>query len=387
MRTIGVVTTSRADFGIYRPVLRRIQTDASLRLRLLVTGMHLSPEFGLTVRSIVADGFTADEKIETLLSSDSPEGVAKAIGLGVLGFAQSYSRERPDLLLVLGDRFEMFAAATAAIPFNLPIAHLHGGESTEGVIDEAIRHSITKMSHLHFTSTAFYRDRVINMGEEPWRVRNVGAPSLDNLKGFVPLSLTEIERRLAFPLPTPPLIVTFHPLTLDSEATDHDIAAVLRALSHFDRPTVITYPNADTRGRVILEQIEAYARGRPNVLAVKDLGTEVYFSLMAGSAAMVGNSSSGIIEAASFSLPVVNIGERQLGRIRGKNVIDVPCESVAIVEAVRRALTQDFRASLADLENPYGRGGASEAIVETIRDVALDRRLLFKRFFDVRAGN
>jgi UDP-hydrolysing UDP-N-acetyl-D-glucosamine 2-epimerase len=382
MRTIGVVTTSRADYGIYRPLLRAIVDDPALELYLLVSGMHLSPEFGRTVEAIEAEGFATGDRIEMLLSSDTPEAIAKSTGLGMIGFAQSFARRRPDLLVVLGDRFEMFAAAAAAMPFVMPIAHLHGGESTEGLIDEPIRHSITKMSHLHFTATEAYAQRVRQMGEEPWRVTVSGALSLDNLNQIDMLTPDQLEDRYGFNLSKPPLLVTFHPVTLEYEQTDQHIEALLTALDDCGRPVIFTYPNADTAGRQIIKAIDQYVDDHQNAWAVDNLGTQGYFSLMANAAAMVGNSSSGIIEAASFKLPVVNVGNRQRGRVHDRNVIDVATTREAIREGIEQAAPDEFRAGLVDLVNPYGDGRAAEKIVSRLKSVKLDQELLLKRFYD-----
>lgn len=382
-RKIGVVTVGRSDYGIYLPILRQIQAEPELRLHLIVSGMHLSPEFGLTVKQIEADRFVIGDRVEMLLSSDSPEGIAKSMGLGTIGFAQAYARFRPDILLVLGDRFEMFAATLAALPFTIPVAHLHGGEATEGLIDEPIRHSITKMSHLHFVATSRYAERVIQMGEEPWRVTVSGAPSLDNIKTTPVLAHHELESVIGMPLQPAPLLVTFHPVTLEHQDTARHIAEVLAALDALAAPVVFTYPNADTEGRVIIRAVEEFVRTHSQARAVASLGTRAYFSLMTYAAAMVGNSSSGIIEAASFKLPVVNIGDRQRGRIHGDNVVDVECENHAIVKAVRRATDPGFRAQLVALENPYGDGSAADRIVSVLKSVLLNRKLVIKHFHDL----
>jgi UDP-hydrolysing UDP-N-acetyl-D-glucosamine 2-epimerase len=353
MRTIGVVTTSRADYGIYRPILRVIASDPDLRLQLYVTGMHLAPEFGMTVRQIEADGLEVFAAIEGLLSSDSPGGVAKSMGLTTLGFAQALQQSRPDILLVLGDRFEMFAAVAATLPFRLPVAHIHGGESTEGLIDEPIRHAITKMSHLHFPTTEAYARRIVRMGEEPWRVLCCGAPSLDNLNGFQPLTAAQMTERFGLSLSEDFLLVTFHPVTLEFEQTGNHVDELLAALEESGLSLIFTYPNADTQGRLIIERIEAFRRRLPRVQIAANLGTDGYFSLMRQARAMAGNSSSGIIEAASFGLPVVNIGNRQRGRVHGRNVLDIPCSRGAILEAIRKAVSPEFHASLAAMENPW----------------------------------
>jgi len=310
-----------------------------------------------------------------------PEAIAKSTGLGMIGFAQSFARTRPNLLVVLGDRFEMFAAAAAAMPFVVPIVHLYGGESTEWLIDEPIRHSITKMSHLHFTATEAYARRVRQMGEEPWRVTVSGALSLDNLSQIDMLTPDQLEERYGFDLSEPPLLVTFHPVTLEYAQTDQHIGALLGALDDSGRPVIFTYPNADTAGRRIIEGINRYVDEHQNAWAVDNLGTQGYFSLMTHAATMVGNSSSGIIEAASFKLPVVNIGNRQRGRMHDRNVIDVATTREAIREGIEQAMSNDFRTGLADLINPYGDGTAAEKIVSRLKSVELDQELLLKRFY------
>jgi UDP-hydrolysing UDP-N-acetyl-D-glucosamine 2-epimerase len=345
--------------------------------------MHLSHQFGYTVTEIEADGFFVDERVEMLLASDSPAGIASSIGLGVLGFARVFGRRRPDLLLILGDRFEMFAAATAALPFALPIAHLHGGESTEGSIDEAIRHSLTKMSHLHFVSTDRYRARVLQLGEEPWRIIVSGAPALDNLATLSRLTPEALEARIGMTLKPAPLLVTFHPVTLECDEIPRQIGELMAALEDCGRPIVFTQPNADTHGRVIIDAIREYTKSHANAAAVMNLGTDSYFSLMAYAAAMVGNSSSGIVEAASFGLPVVNIGNRQRGRLHAHNVVNVDCNRAAIADAIRLVLSRGFRADARRVTNPYWAGGAAELIVDRLKTAALDERLLLKRFHDV----
>ncbi|MCI0577569.1 MAG: UDP-N-acetylglucosamine 2-epimerase [Chloroflexi bacterium] len=387
-RCIGVVTVARSDYGYYLPILRRIQADPALELRLIAGGMHLSPAYGLTVREIEADGFEIAEQVEMLLASDTPSAIAKSVGLGVIGFSQAYKRLRPDLLLLLGDRFEMLAAAAAALPLALPMGHIAGGELTEGAMDEAIRHSLTKMSHLHFVSTKRYRQRVIQMGEEPWRVTVSGAVSLDNLAALEFLSGEALEREIGFPLRPAPLLVTFHPETMDLAAasaghTAGQVAELMAALEAAGMPVIFTAPNADTHNHVISEAIQQYVAAHGNAHFVTNLGTRRYFSLMKQVRAMIGNSSSGIIEAATFELPVVNIGDRQRGRLRAGNVLDVAHERQAILEAIQRATSPSFRAGLRGLQNPYGDGTAAEKIVRVLGQVTLDGRLLRKRFYDL----
>jgi UDP-N-acetylglucosamine 2-epimerase (non-hydrolysing)/GDP/UDP-N,N'-diacetylbacillosamine 2-epimerase (hydrolysing) len=386
MRTIGVVTVGRSDYGIYLPVLRCLQSDPELRLRLFVGGMHLSPEFGLTVRVIEADGFDIAARIEMLLSSDTPEGIAKSIGLGIVGFAQAWSQNRPDVLLVLGDRFEMMAAALAALPFKIPLAHIHGGEVTQGAMDESLRHSITKLSHLHFVATEESGRRVAQLGEEPWRITVSGAPSLDNLNRVPLLPAGELEVRFGLRLEPAPLLVTFHAVTLEYEQTELQTVELLTALAASGLPVVFTMPNADTNGRIIIRLLKEFVRTHPTAQWVDNLGTEGYFSMMACAAALVGNSSSGIIEAASFKLPVVNIGSRQCGRTRPANVIDVGYAGAEILQGIRRAVAPAFRAGLRDLVNPYGQGQAAPKIVAALKQVELGDRLLRKRFCDVANG-
>jgi UDP-hydrolysing UDP-N-acetyl-D-glucosamine 2-epimerase len=362
------------------PVLRAIEAEPALRLALIVGGTHLAPDFGHTVDRIERDGFRVDDRVEMLLASDSPLGIAKSMGLATMSFAESYARNRPDLLVVTGDRFEMHAAALAALPFTIPVAHLHGGELTAGAIDDALRHSLTKLSHLHFTATADAHDRVVSLGEEPWRVVTSGAPSLDNIAALPRLGAAELTLRIGMPLDPAPLLVTFHPVTLQHERTAAHIGELLAALDAAGRPVIFTLPNADTAGRIVRERIIAYAAQHADARISDNLGSAAYFSLMTVAAAMVGNSSSGIIEAASFGLPVVNVGDRQLGRLQARNVIDAVPERGAVLAAIRRACSGSFRAGLTGLVNPYGCGHAAAVIVERLRDVPLDETLSMKRF-------
>ena len=386
MRTVVVVTVGRSDYGICRPILQRIRSDTRLRARLLVSGGHLSPEFGSTTAcEIEADGFDIADRVEMLLSSDSPEGIAKSIGLGIIGFSACYARARPDVVLVVGDRFEMYSAAVAALPFAIPVAHVHGGELTEGAFDDALRHSITKLSHLHFVSTDAYRERVIQLGEEPWRVTVTGAPSLANVRSMELLSPAELAKLYDLPLERP-LLVTFHPVTLEYEEAEAQVNQLLKALSAYDIPIVFSRPNADTNGRVVYRRIQEFVATRRTARLVENFGTQSYFSFMAWAAAMVGNSSSGIIEAPSFGLPVVNVGSRQDGRVRGPNVIDVGYDHEEIAGAISRTLRPEFRASLRGSTNPYGDGTAAEQIVATLSRVELGERLLRKRFWDIARG-
>src|SRR3990172_12766313 len=280
MRTIGVVTVSRSDYGIYLPVLQKIQGDPELKLHLIVSGTHLSPEFGLTVKAIEADGFEINDKVEMILSSDTPEAISKSMGLGLIGFAQAYARFRPDILVALGDRFEMYAAVLAALPFKIPVAHIHGGEITEGAIDDALRHSITKLSHLHFVAMDEYARRVVQLGEEPWRVIVSGAPSLDNLKSLRLLSACELENHFGFSLAKPPLLVTFHPVTLEHEQTEWQVKELLSAIDRCGLPTIFTLSNADTSNYTARRLIEDFVKERASSYLVSNLGLKAYFSVM-----------------------------------------------------------------------------------------------------------
>lgn len=377
-----MVTVGRSDYGIYLPLLAKLRSDPEIQLRLLVSGMHLSPDFRMSVKGIEADGFEIAERIEMLVPSDTPEAISRSIGQGVAGFAQAYARSRPDLLVVLGDRFEMYAAALAALPFKIPVAHLHGGELTEGAFDDALRHSLTKFSHLHFVSTQEYARRVIQLGEEPWRVMFSGALSLDNLAAVTLLSVEELERRFPVKLDKPFLLVTFHPVTLEYERTDWHMDGLLAALGAAQMPAVLTLPNADTGRRTVLRRLQQFVGQNGAAKMVPNLGTQAYFSMMKLAAAMVGNSSSGIIEAPSFPLPVVNIGTRQQGRLRAANVIDVGYECEQVLQGIRKACSPEFRESLRNLVNPHYAGGAATRIAERLKTVPLDERLIAKRFQD-----
>jgi len=385
VRSIGVVTVARSDYGIYRPLLRCIQADPDLKLMLFVGGMHLSPEFGMTVREIEQDGFPIAERVEMLLSSDSPEGVSKAMGLGLIGFAQAFARIRPDILIVLGDRFEMFAAAAAALPFKIPIAHLHGGELTQGAMDDSLRHAITKLSHLHFAATATYAQRIIQMGEDPWRVVVSGALSLDSIRMTPLLSLENLQSQCSLEWHGEPLLVTFHPVTLEQEQTEYYINELLAALEASGCPIVFTFPNADAGGRVIIQRINKFVETHLQAQVVANFGVQGYLSMMQYSEAMVGNSSSGIVEAASFHLPVVNIGTRQEGRIHPANVIDVGYEREAILNGIQRATAPEFRAMVYNASNPFGDSHAAERIVRTLKQTPVDASLLVKVFHEAEA--
>jgi UDP-hydrolysing UDP-N-acetyl-D-glucosamine 2-epimerase len=378
-RAIAVVTVARSDWGHLRPVLAELRAAEDVRLLLFVGGMHLADAFGRTVDAIEAEGWTIAERVEMLEPSDAPEAIATSIGRGVAGFARAYARHRPDLVVVLGDRFEMLSAATAALPFVLPVAHLHGGEVTEGAIDNQIRHAITKCAHLHFVSAAPHARRVASMGEEPWRIHNVGAPGLDRIRTTPLLSRAELARHLALDGDGRWLLVTYHPATLEYQDTGRHVDELLAALEKIDATLVVTYPNADTAGRTVIARVEEFAGRHARVRLARNLGDDVYLSMLRHADAMVGNSSSGLIEAPSFELPVVNVGARQTGRLRAANVVDVGPERDEILAGIEAALAPGFRAGLRGLTNPYGDGRAAERIVRVLRTVELSPALTRKR--------
>jgi GDP/UDP-N,N'-diacetylbacillosamine 2-epimerase (hydrolysing) len=378
-RVIGVVSVGRSDYGHLTPVLEAIRAAPDLDLRLFVAGMHLSADFGRTVEAIEADGWPIAERIAMLEPGDTPEAVAASTGRGVVGFAHAYARQHADLLVVLGDRFEMLAAAVAALPFALPVAHVHGGEASEGAMDNQIRHAITKLAHLHFASAPEHARRIAAMGEEAWRIHTVGAPGLDRFRTVGLLSRDEVAAALGLSPAGPWLLVTFHPVTLESGETAAHVDELLAALDKVDATLVVTYPNADTAGRTIIHRIEEFARHAPRVRLARSLGDRLYLSLLRHADAMVGNSSSGLIEAPSFALPVVNVGDRQRGRLRGANVVDVGPQRDEILHGVQTVLAPGFRRRLEGLPNPYGDGHAAARIVKVLREVALDARLIQKR--------
>jgi len=380
---IGVVTVGRSDYGIYAPILKRLTADNAFKLQLFVGGMHLSPDHGMTVEAIEDDGYPIAARVEMLGPSDTPDAIVAAMGMGVAGFGAAFHRLRPDLLIVLGDRFEMAAACIAALPLTIPVAHIHGGERTEGAYDEAFRHAMTKMSHLHFVATGEYGDRVIQLGEAPWRVTVCGAPALDQVATVSRIPASDLRARFNITTDPPPLLVTFHSTTLEYDRAAHQTDELLGAVDASGLPAVFTLPNADTNGGIIGQRIRAFAADRPACQFVDNLGTRAYFSLMTIAAAMVGNSSSGIVEAASFRLPVVNIGRRQQGRLTPANVISTGTSRHEILGAIRRATAPGFRRDLGDLVNPYGDGHATEQILQVLRDTTIDDRLLIKRFHDI----
>lgn len=385
-KTVAVFTGTRAEYGLLYWLLKDIQSDDELALKLLVSGMHLSPEFGCTYNQIEKDGFEIDEKIEILLSSDSAVGIAKSIGLGVLGFADALDRLKPDILVILGDRFEALAAAQTAMILKIPVIHLHGGEITEGAYDDAIRHSITKLSYLHATSTEAYRKRVIQLGENPNRVKNVGAIGLDHLLRSEILTLTEISDSLNFELSKAYFLVTYHPVTLAQEDPEHSFKELLDSLDCFpEHQVIITYPNADDGGRKIIPMLEAYARHNPKrVFAIKSLGQQRYLSTVRHADVVIGNSSSGIIEVPSFDVPTVDVGMRQKGRLAAKSVLHCEADKSSITRAINNAINRNYKAEDETIINPYGAGDASGKVIDMIK--SLDSTLI-KTFYDITDGD
>jgi len=381
-RKICVITGTRAEYGQLRWVMKGIKDTAELTLQVIATGMHLSPEFGLTWHEIERDGFAIDHKVEMLTSSDTSVGIAKSMGLGMIGFADALQALKPDLVLVLGDRFEIFAAVSAALVARIPIAHVHGGEATEGVIDEAIRHSITKMSHLHFVAAEEYRRRVIQLGEQPCKVHLVGGLGIDNIKRLALLPRIELEESLEFALGSKSLLVTFHPVTLETATAEYQMAELLAALSELkDTQLIFTLPNADTDGRALISMVQQFVATHANARAFTSLGQLRYLSTMALVDGVVGNSSSGLAEVPSFRKGTVNIGDRQRGRLMADSVINCDPERSSIGAALHTLYSNQFQASLAAVRNPYGEGGASNKIVELVKAAELDG-ILKKRFYD-----
>ncbi len=378
-RKVCVVTGTRAEYGLFYPVLKKIQASENLELQLIATTMHLSQEFGDTYKQIEKDGFAIDDKIENLIASDTKAAIAKSTALATLLLSDSFSRLQPDVVLLLGDRFETHAAATTAMLMNIPIAHIHGGEITEGAVDEQIRHSITKMSYLHFTSTEVYRQRIIGMGEAPSRVFHSGAPGIDNIVNLKLLSKSSLEDELHWKFGSKSALFTYHPVTLNNTNISDDMEKIFNALVTSDLNVLFTYANADDNGRVINQLIEKFCQTNPAKYRVeKSLGQLRYLSVMKYVNVLIGNTSSGIIEAASFYKPVVNIGNRQKGRLQSGNVVD--CDIASLDNAITKALSHNFTCKCERIENIYGNGNAAEVIARTLEEQTLS---VVKKFVDM----
>jgi len=382
-RKICIFTGTRAEYGLLKPLMDEIKSDPDLELQIIASCMHLSPEFGLTYKEIENDGFTIDEKIEMLLSSDTPSGIVKSMGLGMIGYTDALNRLKPDITVVLGDRFEALAFAVASFVNRIPIAHLYGGEATEGSIDEGIRHCITKLSYLHFTSTEEYRKRVIQLGEDPQRVFNVGALGIDNIKKMKLLTKDEIESKLGIKFKSKNLLITYHPVTLKKDESEKEFKALLNVLKELeDTLLIFTKPNADTEGRRIIKLIEEFVKENGDKAVVfTSLGQLNYLSIMQYVDAVVGNSSSGIIEAPSLKVPAIDIGDRQKGRIRAESVISCKGAEDEIKKAISIIYDENFRRKVKDVRNPYGDGNSAKRIKEILKTYKINS--IEKSFYNI----
>ena len=381
---ICIVTGSRAEYGLFYPLLKLLKKDKQIQLQLIVTGMHLSPEFGLTWKQVVLDGFTINEKVDMLLSSDTDAGITKSTGIGIMGMADAIEKLQPDWVVLLGDRFETFAAAVAAHLAKIPIAHLHGGELTEGATDDAMRHAISKMAWLHFTSAAPYRKRVIQLGEQPARVFTTGAIGLDNARQLKLISKQQLSKQLGFSINEDTVLVTYHPVTLEKNTAEKQMKKLLEALDAFPECRIIfTLPNADANGRIIISLINEYVAVHPQTsCAFTSMGQLRYLSALLYVKAVIGNSSSGIIEVPYFKKPTVNIGDRQKGRIKAASVIDTGTSTSSIISAIRKAFSPTFINKCRKTVNPYGNGNAAGQIIKAIKKAGRPPSIK-KSFFDL----
>ncbi|WP_151949791.1 UDP-N-acetylglucosamine 2-epimerase [Aliarcobacter butzleri] len=384
MKKICVVTGTRAEYGLLYWLLKEIEADKELELQLIVTGMHLSPEFGLTYKEIEKE-FKIDKKVEMLLSSDTSIGISKSIGLAQISFCEAFEELKPDILIVLGDRYEIFSATSTAMIARIPIVHLHGGETTEGAFDESIRHSITKMSHLHFTATEEYRNRVIQLGEHPSRVFNVGGMGIENIKRLKLLTKEEFENSIDFKLNKKNILVTFHPVTLENSTAQEQFQELLEVIDELEDTNIIfTKANSDTDGRIINQMIDDYvARNFHKSVRFTSLGQLRYLSALQYVDAMVGNSSSGLLEAPSFKIGTINIGDRQKSRIKADSVIDCSANKTDIEKAFEKLYSKEFQNSLINVQNPYGDGCASKKIIEALKNIDF-KNILKKSFYDIK---
>ncbi len=379
MRKIMVVTGTRAEYGLLYWTLKGIVENPNLELQLVVTGNHLSSEYGYTVKQIIDDGFEIVQEIDMLLDSKKKNSIIKSMAMEMIQLSDCMERLTPDILLILGDRYEIMAAATCAMMLNIPIAHMNGGECSEGAIDEQIRHAITKMAHIHFTGAETYRKNIINMGEEPWRVFNVGQAGIENIKRIPLLNREEIQSELKIDLNKKVFLITYHPETLSNMEVEKQVENLLQALDKFDAQLIFTSPNADHGGLIIKEKIEKYARNHINSKYYDNLGQKRYLSLLNYCDVVIGNSSSGLIEAPSFGVPVVNIGDRQKGRIRCNNIIDCRNNVEDIVHAITTALDKKFKNSIKHENSPFGDGNTSHMVVDILSKIQLNNKLFLKK--------
>ncbi len=385
MKKIAVLTATRADYGLLSPVIRKLMNYEDLDVRVAVSGAHLSPEFGMTVTEIQADGIPIDREIEILLSSDTPAAISKSMGMAMISFADYFASLQPDALLVLGDRYETLAVACAAMNAQIPIIHLYGGETTEGAVDEGIRHALTKLSNIHFVANDEFRKRVIQLGEAPDRVFKVGAMGPENALRIQKMSVSELEDSLGCRLGSRYAVLTFHPVTLEHNTAEAQTDALIEAISQFpDIVFLCTKANADTEGRIINRKLEEYAKENSNVYLFDSLGAKRYLSALQNALFAIGNSSSGLAEVPSFGIPTINIGDRQKGRMQGESVINCLPEAESIKEAIVKALSPEFRTVAAKAENPYGDGNTSSKIAEIVHDLLVQEKLdLKKKFYDM----
>ena len=383
-KKICVVTGSRADYGLLYWFLKFVQKDKNLKLQLVVTGMHLLPIFGTTIKQIIKDGFKINSKVKMLLPSDTPASIAKSVGIGMIKFAEVLKNLKPDVLVVLGDRFELISATYAALIARIPIAHFHGGETTEGVIDEATRHSITKMSHIHFVANKIYKKRVIQLGENPKTVFNVGGPGIDNIKKLKLLNKKELENKLKIKFKKKNILVTFHPVTLEISTAKRQFAELLKVLKKKkDINIIFTKPNADTEGRTIITQIEKFVReNKDRSCCFASLGQVRYLSLLKYVDGVIGNSSSGLLEVPTFKIGTINIGDRQKGRLKAISVIDCKSNYQSIIKAINKLFSKNFKKKLKKTKNPYGQGGASEKAIKIIKKTNF-KKLIKKNFYNI----
>ncbi|MBS5950842.1 MAG: UDP-N-acetylglucosamine 2-epimerase (hydrolyzing) [Clostridium sp.] len=379
MRKITVVTGTRAEYGLLKNIMKSIDNDEELSLQIVVTGMHLSPKFGMTKEDIEKDGFKIDEECPILLDYSGRDKNAREISEAISEFVGAFNRLKPDIVMVLGDRYEAFAAATTAMAMNIPIAHISGGEITEGAMDEQIRHAITKMAHIHFPGVECYAENIRKMGEESWRVFNVGDSGIENIKLTKLMNSEELSESLGIIVDENTLLVTYHPVTLEIDDVENQIKNVIEALDKIDKPMIITYPNSDNGGDKIIKALDDFAKKNKNVHLFQSLGSLRYLSTMKLCGAIVGNSSSALIEAPFLKKPVVNIGNRQKGRLMAENIIstDYSCEN--IYNAIEKALSKDFKEKVKQIESLYGEGNTSEEIVKVLKTIELGEKLLKKK--------
>lgn len=385
MKRICIVTGSRAEYGLLKPIINKVYQTGDLELQLVVTGMHLSSEFGLTYREIEEDGYPIQAKIEMLLSSDTVVGITKSMGIALIGFADYFEINRPDIVVILGDRYDMLMAASAAMIARIPIAHIHGGEKTEGAVDEAIRHSITKMSHLHFAATEEYKNRIIQLGEQPEAVYNVGSLGVENIKSIKLLQKNDLEESLGFKFTDNTIVITYHPVTLEKLTAQMQFRNILDVIdNHKELSIIFTKANSDTDGRIINQMIDEFVvRNSDRCKAYTSLGQIKYLSTLQFCKAVVGNSSSGIIEVPSFGIPTVNVGDRQKGRTRAGSVIDCGNSVYEIEEALQKALSLEFWNKVVNVINPYEKAETSDKIIQTISE-ALEKGInIKKKFYDI----